>query len=67
MTDKDRETLAVLQISHESEIVMQRKIKNRLVAVLECIEAEGLRNHNTRCRDWWPKVRDVLSFVRGDV
>ena len=29
--------------------------------VLEAIKEEGMRNHNTRCRDWWPAVVAALQ------
>lgn len=29
--------------------------------VLEAIKQEGMRNHNTRCRDWWPAVVEALQ------
>lgn len=37
MTDKDREVLAVLQIAHESEVMMQAKV-DRLVYALSVAE-----------------------------
>lgn len=33
----------------------------RMRAVLQAIEKEGMRNHATRCAPWWNEVRAVLQ------
>lgn len=33
----------------------------RMRAVLQAIEKEGMRNHATRCAPWWEAVRAILK------
>lgn len=35
-----------------------------MLAALEAIKAEGLRNHNTRTRDWWPQVLAAIDTAK---
>jgi hypothetical protein len=34
-------------------------------AALEAVKAEGMANHNTRCRDWWPLVLAAIDAAQG--
>lgn len=57
MTDKERETLAVLQTAHESEVMMQAKI-DRLVGALERIKTIA-RNPTYPGNN----LRDILTII----
>lgn len=37
-----------------------------LLEALIAVKNEGDRNHNTRCRDWWPSVCAAIAKARGE-
>jgi len=36
-----------------------------LLNALKAVEAEGLRNHATRCAPWWKQVREAITQAEG--
>lgn len=36
-----------------------------LLEALTLIRDEGMKNHNTRCREWWPTVPAAIARATG--
>lgn len=39
--------------------------RDQAVEALRKVRAEGMSNHNTRCKPWWNDVRTTLASIEG--